>query len=71
MKQTKLTFAVMAATLVAVAGCAIRPMGPSVAVMPGPNKSFEMFQQDQTNCKQFADQQVTDGPTDKIDFFIG
>jgi uncharacterized protein YcfJ len=47
------------AVLVVLAGCAVRPMGPSVAVMPAPNKPFEAFQQDQTICKQFADQQVS------------
>lgn len=44
--------------LVLLAGCASQPMGPSVAVMPAPNKPFELFQQDQAICKQYADQQV-------------
>ena len=59
MKQTKMTLVVMVATLVAVAGCAVRPMGPSVAVMPAANKPFEAFQHDQTICKQFAEQEVS------------
>ena len=46
------------AALVALTGCAAPPMGPSVAVMPGPNKPFEAFQTDQAVCKQFAEQQV-------------
>jgi uncharacterized protein YcfJ len=41
-----------------LAGCATQPMGPTVAVMPAPNKPFEVFQQDQAVCKQYADQQV-------------
>jgi hypothetical protein len=59
MKQTKMTLVVMVATLVAVAGCAVRPMGPSVAVMPAANKPFDVFQQEVTSCKQYAEQQVS------------
>ncbi|MHB1619506.1 MAG: hypothetical protein ACYCTY_05910 [Sulfuricella sp.] len=29
---------------VALAGCASTPVGPSVAVMPGPGKPFDQFQ---------------------------
>jgi uncharacterized protein YcfJ len=39
-------------------GCAATPMGPTVAVMPSPNKPFQAFQEDQAYCKQFAEQQV-------------
>jgi uncharacterized membrane protein YebE (DUF533 family) len=41
-----------------VAGCAAQPLRPSVAVMPAPNKPFEVFQQDQAACQQYAYQQV-------------
>src|SRR4051812_20875363 len=44
----------------AVAGCAKTPMGPSVQVMPGPNKSFAAFASDQATCRQFAEQAVAD-----------
>ncbi len=40
-------------------GCAMRPMGPTVAVMPAPNKPFEAFQQEQATCKHYADQEVS------------
>lgn len=56
MKKFRGTAAVMAVIL--LAGCATPPMGPRVAVMPGPNKPFEVFEQDNAACKQFADQQV-------------
>jgi hypothetical protein len=36
------------------AGCVSVPTGPSVAVMPSPNKSFEEFQADDANCRQWA-----------------
>jgi outer membrane lipoprotein SlyB len=42
-------------------GCVSQPMGPTVAVMPAPNKPFEVFQQDQALCRQYADQQVAGG----------
>ena len=41
-----------------LAGCASTPMGPTIRVMPSPNKPFEIFQQDQESCKQYAQSQV-------------
>jgi uncharacterized protein YcfJ len=32
-------------------------MGPRAAVMPGPNKPFAVFQQEDAFCRQFAQQQ--------------
>jgi uncharacterized protein YcfJ len=45
-----------------LAACVSQPMGPSVAVMPAPNKPFDVFAQDQATCKDFADGQVAGGP---------
>jgi hypothetical protein len=42
-------------------GCVSQPTGPTVAVMPAPNKPFEVFQQDQGICTQYASQQVAGG----------
>ncbi len=50
-----------AAGLAAVAllsACASPPMGPTVAVMPGPNKPFEIFQADDAGCRGWANQAV-------------
>ena len=44
---------------VLLVGCASPPMGPSVQVMPAPNKPFDVFQADQATCKQYAQQQVS------------
>jgi uncharacterized protein YcfJ len=44
--------------VVALTGCVSRPSGPTVAVMPGPGKSFEAFQTDDLVCKGYANQQV-------------
>ncbi|MDE1929976.1 MAG: glycine zipper family protein, partial [Alphaproteobacteria bacterium] len=50
--------AVSVIALTALSACASHPMGPTVAVMPAPNKPFSQFQDDQTICKNYADQQV-------------
>ncbi len=39
-------------------GCATVPTGPSVSVMPGPGKPFEVFQADDAACRQWAEQQI-------------
>jgi len=46
------------AALALVAGCAATPLGPTVQVMPGPGKSFDVFQADNASCKAFATEQV-------------
>jgi hypothetical protein len=56
--RVKRTIFVSLAALTALSGCAAPPLGPTVAVMPGPNKPFDVFQTDQAVCRQFADQQV-------------
>jgi hypothetical protein len=56
MSKIRGRLAIAACTL--VAGCVSQPMGPTVPVMPAPNKPFAVFQDDQAVCKQFADQQV-------------
>ena len=49
---------VSAGIVAMLAGCAATPMGPTIQVMPGPNKSFDTFQTDQLVCKNYAEQQV-------------
>jgi hypothetical protein len=44
--------------MIAVAGCATMPTGPSVMVVPGPEKPFEVFQADDKACRQWALQQI-------------
>ena len=38
--------------------CAAPPLGPTVQVLPAQNKPFEVFQQDQAVCTQYAASQV-------------
>lgn len=58
MKHAKAGAAASVAALLTLAACAQPPMGPTVAVMPGPHKPFEAFNEDQAICKQFAEQQI-------------
>ncbi len=41
-----------------VQGCVQTPMGPTVAILPAPGKPFELFQQDQAVCTQYAGSMV-------------
>ncbi len=58
MKHVKATAVASIAMLMALSACVQAPMGPTVAVMPGPNKPFEAFNEDQAICRQFAEQQI-------------
>jgi len=44
-----------------ISGCVTPPMGPTVNVMPGPNKSLEAFQQDEAACEDYAGQRTAGG----------
>jgi outer membrane lipoprotein SlyB len=57
MKRFRLAIA-GATVLGLLAGCATQPLGPTVAVMPGQNKSFDSFVQDQSVCTAYANQAV-------------
>ena len=46
------------ATVLLLGGCAAQPLRPGVAVMPAPNKPFEVFQNDQAVCQHYAENQV-------------
>jgi hypothetical protein len=50
------------AALAVLTGCAVVPVGPSVMVLPGPAKPFEVFQVEDQNCRLWAAQQVGGGP---------
>jgi hypothetical protein len=49
---------------VALSGCATIPTGPSVMVLPPPGKPFELFQADDSVCRQWAGQQAGGAPAD-------
>jgi len=48
--------------LVVLGGCATLPTGPSVMVLPPPNKPFEQFQVEDAVCRQWAAQQIGMSP---------
>ena len=52
--------------VVGVSACATVPSGPSVNVMPGPYKPFEVFQADDAACRQWAAQQTGRSPSDTV-----
>jgi len=58
MKYSGFALAGLAVTL-GLGGCAETPTGPRVQVLPGVNKPFEIFMQDQMLCKQYASEQVS------------
>jgi OmpA family protein len=41
-----------------LSACAALPPGPTVMVLPGQGKTFEIFQQDDSVCRQFASAQI-------------
>ena len=44
--------------LALLAGCAMTPLGPTVSVFPAAFKPFEVFQQDQYECEEYAGSRV-------------
>lgn len=59
MKSSTLIAAVAALSL--LGGCASVPTGPSVMALPGSNRNFNDFRDDDIQCRQYASQQVA-GP---------
>jgi hypothetical protein len=55
--MVKLPIAMLALAFL-VEGCATTPMGPTVQVMPGRGKPFDVFAQEQQSCMQYASQMV-------------
>jgi hypothetical protein len=51
-------FAVSAAALVLLGGCASVPTGPSVMALPGSNRTYDQFRDDDMQCRQYAAQQI-------------
>lgn len=46
--------ALLLAPVLLLGGCVTMPSGPTVMVLPGSGKTFELFQADDTNCRQYA-----------------
>lgn len=41
-----------------LASCSTMPSGPGVLALPGPDKDFTQFQNDDVNCRKFARGQI-------------
>ena len=60
---------VAAVAVLALEGCVTTPAGPTIPVMPGKNKSFAAFQDDQYYCEGYARDRVAgrvDAANDRI-----
>ena len=56
--KSKLALAAAPALALAAAGCATVPYGPTIAVMPGPDVPYDVFEQDDWECRDRAWAQV-------------
>ena len=56
MKRAVLTLAIISS----LAACVSAPTGPTIAIMPREGKPFEVFQQEDQLCRQFAANAVQD-----------
>ncbi len=70
MRSIRLTTALLAPVLM-LSACASEPLGPTIPVMPAPNKPFDVFQGDQALCKQYAADQVRGGAQQSNDQQVG
>jgi len=66
MRKRYVLFSLVFPALLAAAGCATMPTGPSVMVMPAPGKPFDLFQAEDATCRQYAGQQIGASPQDTI-----
>src|SRR5215469_3282564 len=58
MNFSYLQIAAVLATTIALAACVQTPLAPMIAVVPGPNKTFDAFGADQAACQQYAASQT-------------
>ena len=57
--------------LIALAGCAQMPTGPTVAVMPGPYKPFDVFVAEDRVCRDWAASSIGVAPDAATQRFVG
>ena len=60
MKRFTLMATLSLVLLVSLAACVSAPTGPTVAVMPREGKPFDLFQQEDLYCRNFAANSVRD-----------
>jgi hypothetical protein len=57
MRKSVVTMAALSGAVL-LAGCAMDPRGPSVRAFPPPYKPFQVFQDDQAMCEDYAHNQI-------------
>ncbi|WP_114689533.1 glycine zipper family protein [Polynucleobacter necessarius] len=60
MKRLTRTAVLTASVIASLTACVSAPTGPTIAVMPREGKPFEVFQQEDQVCRQFAANAVKD-----------
>jgi len=58
MKRIDPRVAAVVAATISLAACVAPPLGPTIPVAPGPNRSFDAFAADQAFCQQYAGSQT-------------
>jgi hypothetical protein len=58
MKRIEPRLAASVTAMMVLAACVAPPLGPTIPVMPGPNRSFDAFAADQLACQQYAGAQT-------------
>ena len=58
MKRIDPRVAAVVAAAIFLAACVAPPLGPTIPVAPGPNRSFDAFAADQAFCQQYAASQT-------------
>jgi uncharacterized protein YcfJ len=66
---SRFSLAIASLCLVSIAGCAVAPQGPRVAIMPTPGKPLELFAQEDQYCRGYAQQSI--GPDTSNDRAVG
>lgn len=66
---SRLNLSLATLCLVSLAGCAVAPQGPRVAIMPTPGKPLDLFAQEDQYCRSYAQQSM--GPAPNNDRAVG
>jgi hypothetical protein len=68
LKPRELSLLLLACFL--LTACANMPTGPSMMALPGSGKSFDKFHDDDSQCKQFAHERVSETSTDNVSEYV-
>jgi hypothetical protein len=66
---SRLNLTIATLCLISLAGCAVAPQGPRVAIMPAPGKPLDLFAQEDQYCRSYAQQSI--GPDTSNERAVG